>query len=438
MSLAAPVVETWSRRRRLHALLTGTLPWVSKGSFAILDQGLISGTNFLVGILLARWLAPEAYGGYGLAFAIFILLSLVHQALILEPMSVFGPSQYRNCQRKYLGNLLWIHGGLALPTAFVLGMAAWVADEVARSPGLPGALAGVALSAPCVLLYWLARGAFYVKLAPHVAVSGAVLYCVLVLAGSWAVYQRGLLSPFTAFLLMGLGALVVSGQQLIRLRPALKPGLSDGNLVTVCRQHWEYGRWALASSFMAWIPWNIHYVLVGAASGMGGVGALKALLILTLPVAQGSAALSLLTQPYASGVHAGEGVAGIGKVTRKITLLFACVTVTYWALVTALRRPIVFFLYAGKYVEVGHLVPWVALASILTIVSYGPGIALRAMQSPTSVFVAYGASGAIALAVGIPATRAFGLRGAISTIILSSLAGLAVAMALLHRKVHSG
>ena len=32
--------------------------WARKGSLAVLDQGLFSGANFLVNILLARWLEP--------------------------------------------------------------------------------------------------------------------------------------------------------------------------------------------------------------------------------------------------------------------------------------------------------------------------------------------------------------------------------------------
>jgi hypothetical protein len=35
------------------------LPWVTKGGLALLDYGLYSGSNFLLGILLARWMAPE-------------------------------------------------------------------------------------------------------------------------------------------------------------------------------------------------------------------------------------------------------------------------------------------------------------------------------------------------------------------------------------------
>src|SRR5256884_9166326 len=47
--------------------------WLIKGMYAVLDQGLISGSNFLLGILLARWTGAEQYGAYALAFAIFIL-----------------------------------------------------------------------------------------------------------------------------------------------------------------------------------------------------------------------------------------------------------------------------------------------------------------------------------------------------------------------------
>ena len=88
--------------------------WIQKGGFAILDQGLISGSNFVISILLARWLVPEQYGAYAVAFGIFVLLSLVYQSLVLEPMAVFGGSSYRDCLRGYLRSLLWIHIAISL------------------------------------------------------------------------------------------------------------------------------------------------------------------------------------------------------------------------------------------------------------------------------------------------------------------------------------
>src|SRR5258708_15442218 len=122
--------------------------WSAKGSLAILDQALISGSNFLVGIFLARWLAPAQYGAYALGFSVFLLLTFLYQSLLLEPMSVFSGSAYRKSLRGYLGALLWIHFSLTAVGIVVLGTATLVAYKWGM-PDLPGALLGVTLGSPC-------------------------------------------------------------------------------------------------------------------------------------------------------------------------------------------------------------------------------------------------------------------------------------------------
>ena len=56
-----PQVEavTSVRYEQLRTSLKGWMPWVGKGSLAVLDQGLFAGSNFLLNVLLARWLAPS-------------------------------------------------------------------------------------------------------------------------------------------------------------------------------------------------------------------------------------------------------------------------------------------------------------------------------------------------------------------------------------------
>src|SRR5260370_28321963 len=91
------------------SFLGKAVPMATKGGLAVLDQGLISGSNFLVGILLARWLAPEEYGAYALAFAIFLLLSFVSQSLLFDPMAGFSGSSYRKSIRCCFLQGVWVH-----------------------------------------------------------------------------------------------------------------------------------------------------------------------------------------------------------------------------------------------------------------------------------------------------------------------------------------
>ena len=84
-------------------------------------QGLASGSNFILSILLARWLSPEFYGAYAIAFGIYVLLGLIYGALVLEPMSVLGGAAYRHCLRAYCGSLLWTHLAIASVVCLVVG-----------------------------------------------------------------------------------------------------------------------------------------------------------------------------------------------------------------------------------------------------------------------------------------------------------------------------
>ena len=411
------------------------IPWAMKGGLAILDQGLISGSNFLIGILLARWLLPALYGAYALAFGVFLLLTMLYGSLLLEPMGVFGGSTYRYGLRGYLRSLLWIHVATTLLIIAVLGLVVGAARVLRLPDGLPGALAGVTVAAPCILMFWLARRSFYLELSPARAAIGSALYCTLVLGGLLLAYWRGILSPFAAFLLMGLGALVTAAYLLVRLRSELSSSHQGPNVREAWRKHWDYGRWALAGNVASWVPAYIFYPLLGTFSGMAQAGELRALMNFVLPLAQAQAALSMLLIPYAARMYAQEGRREAASLTVKITLLSVTAAALYWGVVIPLRSPVFHFLYSGRYTAVASLTPLVAVGSIFWTAAYGSSIVLRAMECPDSIFKAFCAATAISLVVGVPATWAFGLRGAVWGINLSDTSAFLMVVYLLRRKL---
>jgi O-antigen/teichoic acid export membrane protein len=83
-------------------------------------------------------------------------------------------------------------------------------------------------------------------------------------------------------------------------------------------------------------------------------------------------------------------------------------------------------LYAGRYLQVEWLLPLAVLPLLMGAASQGPGIALSAMQAPSKVFWGYAVSAAITILVGIPLTYYRGLLGAMSAMVISSSALLAV------------
>jgi O-antigen/teichoic acid export membrane protein len=420
--------------QRMSATQSRWAFWLTKGTLAVLDQALISTSNFAIGIFLARWLTPAKYGAYTLAFSIFLLLSFFHQALILEPQRVFGSADYAECLPKYLAVLIRVQSGLTLLAGVVFVASLWLAHSWARPDGLDAALIGMTIAAPFVLLLWLVRGAFYVQMAPQFAVVGSAAYCAIVLGTLLVAERLRMMSPFLAFIMMGFGALVSSVVLLNRLRPNLNLRAAP-NWKGVSRKHWDYGRWLLASLALGWIPGNIYYSLVTAFSGIASAGELKALINFTLPVAQTLTALSMCIVPHAARAYQKNGITELKKLTLKTACVFGFAVVVYWAILVLSGVPLLRFLYNGHYTHLASLIPWVAAGSIPWNLATIPTLALRAVRSSVSIFRIYLASSGIAVLIGVPATRSFGLRGALGGIIASNVAALFLALYLMRREL---
>jgi O-antigen/teichoic acid export membrane protein len=418
-----PIASEFSPTRRILTTFWRTLKsWVVKCSTAIMDHGLISASNFLLGIVLARYLGSEQYGAYALAFSTFVLLSIVHSALAMEPMSVFAPSIYRKHLREYLGLLLWIQI-VGSAVVVVSGVAGGVIFHIlGEHSNLISALEGIALASPWVLIFWFARRAFYLELRPAQALIGSVVYSAFLCIGIWALSMEHLLSPFAAFLVMGAAALLTSLLLLLLLRPAVsrKAIAKVLSIKEVCARHWEYGRWAFASALFVWVPWNGFYSVVAHFSGLAGSGALKALLNLAMPMTQTYAAFSLLFISQAARLGHEKGWEAVKILAWRIAGLYTLGSSAYWILICLFRTQLINLMYAGHYQEIAPLVPVVAVASILSGAAMGPTIAIRAMRSPASVTAIYFGSSLACVLIGIPACKAWGLGGAVTGILLSS------------------
>ena len=421
MSLATPQLEILSRPERLRASLIGWLPWVGKGSLAILDQGLFAGTNFIVNILLARWLAPAEYGAFALALSVFLLLGVFHNAILTEPMMVFGPGKYRERFPEYLGILLRGHFGLMVPGGLILVGAAILLGRV-YSDSIERALLGLALAAPFILLLWLVRQAFYVRLRPGWAAAGGSVYLVFLLGFMIALRIGHRLSLVTAFIGMGLAALVVSVLLLLILGPSWPAEGNNPSVRMVFNDHWRYGRWSVATAGIIWFPSNIYYVLLPAWVGLEGTGALKALMNLAMPALQSINALSLILLPVLVRSRKDSGTHAMARTMRSFLVLFLFGSALYLALLWGLRSELLRIFYAGKYSEYAAwpllLTGVLPLGACVTAVLSS---ALRALERPDWIFWCYLGSSIAVVLVGIPLIVTIGVTGALLGQLFSSL-----------------
>ena len=400
--------------------------WGAKAGFAVTDQGLFAGTNFLMNILLARWLSPAEYGAFTVAYSVFVLLIALHTAILIEPMLVFGAGKYTAQFRKYLGFLLYGHAVLTGVTSFILAMAVLLFREFG-SARLTYAFLGLAIAPPFILLLWILRRAFYVRFQPQWAAAGGALYLLLMTTGLYGLYRVHWISSFAALTLMGVASMIV-GLWLIRhLRPQWR--LTGGNptLRLALSDHWAYGKWSTGATALVWVPSNIYYALLPAWVGLEGSAALRALINVIMPINHATSAISVLFVPEYVKAFKDGGKARLRHFVCASLLVFGVVSAFYWGFLIMFRREVLIWFYGGRYGEYADLLIFVGLLPFSAGVVAVLANALRAIVRPDQIFWSYLGSSLVALTLGIWLLAIRGTAGAVTGLLASSVA-TAVAM----------
>lgn len=404
--------------------------WLRKAGFSVAEQGLFSSANFVVNILLARWLGSAEYGAFAVAFSIYLVLSGFHNALILEPMTVLGPACHLHRMDRYVRQVVRMHAVVAVP----LGLATLLAAvAVVRDRSLERALVAAGLALPLTLLVWLARRIPYLRTDPVGALRASAMYAVAMLAGLGFLRAAGGLSAASAWLILALAAAIgslASGMPVGRGRPAAEVELG---LRATFAEHWRFGRWIVAASLVNLGTGQLQVIVSAAVAGFEAAGALRAMLNPVLPLTQGITGLGLLVVPLMARDYASGDWQALRRKTKLVVGALTAIALVYEAGLVASAKPLVLLLYGEHYVQAAWLVPIVGLIGVFTAAAAGFSFSLRAMQKPEHYFLAATLTSPVGLVTAISFTWLWGLRGAAASLVSYYAAGLAVTFLLYRR-----
>jgi len=400
-------------------------PLLVKVLHSIADQAASSGTNFVMNILLARWLAQSEYGAFSVSWSFCLVFAAFHNAIILEPMSVVGPAEYGS----RLSNYLKIVGRLNWYVVISLGLLAAAVGLFYQELAVRRALLTLAICLPGYLLLLTARReqyvvnhpirAFHISIVYACAAGGALAFFRIV---SWLSALTGLVCIGTA-----LPVAIWAGK---RFRPAdaAHPDSTrenEENIGPIARAHWKYGRWLFASAILAVGVSEIQTILLSVFVNLNSAGALRAMMNFVLPLAQLATVLSVYALPRLA--HQMKKF-GIGYGLRQAILFPAVICALAVAYVIALQLfgpALECLLYNGKMAQYDRYFPYLGLAALLSAVGAGFSTLLRAAQNSQHQFVAGITATVIAIGAAMFLLRPYGVGGAIACMILANAASSA-------------
>jgi O-antigen/teichoic acid export membrane protein len=429
---AMPVANTGA----LRFITRGRLrTWGRLSVLSLVDQGLASGAGLGVNLLLARWMSADAYGAFAVAFAGFLFVAGFYNVLLLEPMSVMGPSRYAGSLPAYFRAQITVHAilvGALSGVSLLAGFALW---KIVPTSPLIGAMLGAGLALPFLLLTWLSRRMCYVTQRPGLAILGSAFYLGFVCAGLLVLAKLAWLSSFSAFALMGCGSLLSAGLLVWRLELLHEKWSAGTGLrwLPTLKENWTYGKWLTGSALLNPAVSQGQIFITAAFLGLGGAGVLRAMQLPSLVMTQAITATGLLFLPVLSGEY---GRGATERLRQKATLLSSALagTALCFAVFLALfSRRLEQMFFAGKYASYAWLMPVLALVPVMSAISIGYSMALRASRKPQFDLLANIIAAPVALLSALWFIRRWGLAGAASSMVLGFLVLGAVSIACFQR-----
>lgn len=397
--------------------------WGIAGGLSILDQGVFSGANLIITILLARWLDVFEFGQFAIALAVIAFFMQIYTSFALEPMGIIGPSNYGLDITSYLSSQITLLFVLVTPLGFILALIALVAGKnqgiVSNSSILVISLFGL----PLIFFPLLMRRIYYILLKPAFALIGSCIYLVTILIATISLKQAGMLTGATGIIVTLLAGLI-SGFVLFLYFKNFPSKHASFNLGRIFLETWNFGKWLTISGLLIGVATQSQVYLTGILASPEEAGAVRVLQTLIQPMMLVSTALSSLTMPaLASDFSAGNLISMQKKVVLFMVVLGLGTVFYLWLLIFYGS----FFknsLFGEKYVISDWLIIAWGFVPIILSLFWGGVMALQVSQKPFSMLIISTFWGGVSLLFSMLFIPSYGVWGATISIIAGFSSGL--------------
>lgn len=390
-------------------MVTKGIAWLlrSRRSAAFLDQGLVSGVNFLVFIYCARKLSPEAWGLFGFAYASVIFAQGFQRAIIAIPMIAFCPTDDEWTAQ----SSAWCAANLRL--TLLMAVLAALGVVVMFSSGKPAeaqsATMIVLMVPPLFLMEFQRRATIQWRRFDRLVLM-SLAYClgVSLSLATWPGNSDFLWAPcvsvaFGATLSIAVGTLG-NWRNLVGTWNSSLPRQAGYS---------HFSCWAIMSH-LGFSGYNFGIQsMLAFFSGAGAVGAFHACRTFIQPVSVMVGAVDSVDKPRAASAYASNGRAGLFSTLRHTAAAIAAIAIVYLLPVLLLDRDLLQLAYGTKYVEQSHVVWLWALVAALMAIAQPIETGLYVIRDTRAMFFSRAFASVVSIAAAFWLVADYGVAGAL-------------------------
>jgi O-antigen/teichoic acid export membrane protein len=405
--------------------LNGTM--ARKGYLSVVDQAVVSGSNFLTGVLLGRFIAPAEFGVFVIAWTTMMIALSLQNALVCTPMSVIGVQKSVTESTWYWGSLFMVQVLLSvgiclfiLIVGLILGNASFIShSHESLSPLISATIVCCFLSQ----FQEFFRRLLIVKLELWETLLNDAVTNILRIGGLLLLFSAGKLDVFNSLVVVSVSFVIGACLGYLRLRKDILFSLA--RLHQDFKENWGFGKWVMAEmlpntlSIQGYIYITAFFIGAQSTAALGASqNILNATNILIL-------SFSNIMTPVASKRFIEGGNQSLTKLMMKVGILAAVPIMGFYLLAMVFAEKILVLVYKQNYAGYGSLFVICSIYYIFSFFNRFLQIMLYAKKKPNIGFLAKTASLIVMVILAYPLLKYYGVYGAAAGTVISQIVILA-------------
>jgi len=355
-------------------------------NLALVDQAMVSGVNFLTGIIFARFLGVKEFGYFTLAWMTVLFVNSIQMAMISAPMMSIGPKQTKEEMDSYYGAVV-VHQLCFSLLSFGLiflciktsnfFFSTWKIEHLAW----PLALAAFFFQNQDFLrrFFFTTNRLWLAFISDGISYLGQISILIILFLTT---------SMDTTKVLLTIASTSAFAMIIVSL-PLAKLNWQRENILKVFVHHWNFSKWMTASALLQWTSGNLFIVAAGSILGTTAVGAIKAaqnIMGISHILFQG---LENIVPVRASFNYAQNGIQGLTAYLKKVILWGGLATAIIAFSAGLLPQFWLTLFYGVQYQNFGFILQWYAIIYLLIFIGLPLRAGLRTLETTRPIFMAY-------------------------------------------------
>lgn len=383
----------------------------------VFDQAIVSGSNFIMGILVARFLGIEQFGIFGFIYLIYLFGLGLQQAFFVIPLYSLGVAFDGIKQKAYLDSLLF----LQLLTAIIFSVLCVVALiifpfdfslEIVQFSSLIGVTSFLILVQDFIRRLFLYKRELKDVLALDFVAYGSQL----VFLSAFVFADNLQLKTCLMVVCVSMFLAVVYGFYKIE-----KPQFSIKKIKEIFLIHWSYSKWLLARAILTYSSGNFFIIAAGTILGPVAIGAIKMGQNLHGVINVFFLAVENHVPIVTASLYKKNGKKAMYSYLRSTSLKSIAICSFFGVAVLVFSGWLISSLYGSEYQIYSYVLIWFAIINLLVCISMPFRFALRTFEKTRDLFVATVFTAVFGLLFAYPLIQNFQLYGVLMGLLISQL-----------------